>query len=227
MVHSIKLKNHMNNNKINLIKKAKVDLSQQSLEQGFSYDEENNEIKYIWSKDPDHIRDYTKLIDLYYENELNLVDTYKNISPNDMNSYFLIVLHKNEVISGARLTVNIPDSKTSLPNEKLGFSYHTIFPELDLEHSRYCEISRYTMHINYRKMNSHYINAFRMFYELTLKLGVKYMFICSDKPRLRLYSVFSKKYFALKDTKFFGVRELDPTFEYECSFACYENKDVK
>lgn len=219
------------NNKVNLIKKAKTETLALGYGQSSNHNSESDsEIKYIWSRNPQHLREYTKLIDKYYENELNLKDLYKEINPKDFNSYFYIVLKNEEVISGARLTVSDKLSQGSLPNEKLGFPYSHYFPELNLENNRYCEISRYSMDERYRKMEIHYINAFSSFHNLTKELGVKYMFILGTKGRHRLFGHYAKKHFKLIDLREFNLSHFAEYSSINAGkqyLAVYENEHVK
>ncbi|MDX1949122.1 MAG: GNAT family N-acyltransferase [Rickettsiales bacterium] len=188
---------------------------------------ESEDVVYEWSRDPNFLRDYTNLIDKYYENELNLPDAYKKIDPRDMHSNFLIGRVNNEIISGVRITTNNKDAKFSLPNEALGFSYQNLFPELDLQNNRYCEVSRYAMHTDYRKNPLHYITAFQKFYEITKELKVKYLFISSTKARVRLFKSFATNNFKFIETKYLGAVNYYANAGIEVYVICFENQEVQ
>lgn len=186
----------------------------------------SDEIEYEWSRDPKFLKEYTGLIDEYYENELNLPDAYKKIDPRDFYSHFLRVTHNNKLISGVRVTTNNKEAKFSLPNEMLGFTYQNVFPDLDLQNNKYCEVSRYAMHTDYRKNPNHYMAAFKKFYELTKELKVKYLFISSTKARVRLFKSFASNFFNFVETKYLGAVEYYAKAGIEVYVICFENPEV-
>lgn len=212
-----------------MIRKIKTSNNKQ-VSESFAYasdfKEQNTEGKnfeYRWTRDPDDLRDYTKLIDKYYESELKLPDSYKQIDYNDLNSYFLVGYENNKLFGGTKISLNNPLVKNSLPNEKLGFNYSLVFPELHLSENRYCEISRTAIDEKHRVNSLFYTISFDLFKKLMDKNNIKYMFICASKARIRLYKSFASKNFRHLDTREYDVKEWAENSDLEFYIAAFEN----
>lgn len=195
------------------------------LQSEFTHGEEK--IDYIWSKDPFYIRQYAKMVDKYYEEELALEDAFKQLGLYDLRSHFYIVKINERVISGVRITVNNPFETKSLPTERFNLDYAGLFPELDLLHNRCAEVSKFTILPEHRNNIDHYVNAFKSFKELFDEQQVKYFFICASRARLRIYNRIAKKHFKVLDTRPFDVSNWQDYEDLEFYVCAYENPDVK
>ncbi len=184
---------------------------------------EGKHFEYRWTRDPDDLRSYTRLIDKYYESELRLPDSYKKIDYNDLNSYFLVGYEEDKLFGGTKISLNNPLVRNSLPNEKLGFNYSLVFPELNLRERRYCEISRTAINEKHRGNSLFYTISFDLFKKLMDKNDIRYMFICASKARLRLYKSFASKTFTYLDTREYDVKEWSEDSNLEFYIAAFEN----
>jgi hypothetical protein len=188
---------------------------------------EDEKVEYIWCKDKKHIRQYIKLVNENFDDELNIPGSYKKIDLKDLNSHFFIALKNMIVMGGARFSVNDKFYEYSLPNEKLGLlKYKELFPELDLENNSYGEVTKYVALPEYRNDMSHYLNAFKGFKELSDELRVKYMFICSTKSRARLYNLGARKFFKVLEGKNVVNDAWKELSHFDVYVSVYENKNI-
>jgi hypothetical protein len=160
-----------------------------------------SEIEYLWTKDKHLLRQYTKLIDDSFAEEVNFEDSYKKIDPNDLNSYFYLGSHNDRVIAGVRMSVAKPEFNNILPTETQGIDYKKLFPEFDLKNNAYCEVTRYGVHKDYRNLKSHYKNSFKNYKLFMDANDIKYLFIFASSARFRIYNAFGKRYFNIFDIR--------------------------
>lgn len=158
-------------------------------------------VEYLWSKDPFLVKQYMKMIDKNYDQELNVEDTYKKIGLNDLNSNFFLAKSDTRVIMGVRLTFNDPYQKWSLPTEKNNFNFPDLFFEHKIEKNRYAELTKYSVLEENRNNLNHYINGFKFFKDIMDKNNIKYLIICGSKARHRIYRKFASKQFKYVDMK--------------------------
>ncbi len=216
----------------NMIDKTKFFLGKQKLG-GFQLFQSRTEfqepkIEYIWSRDPDYIRQYMKVIDRYFDTELNLKDIYKKIDSKDLYSHFYLVLRNNQVIGGARLSISNSFSEYTLPAEKWGiFKYSDVFNDLDLRNNSCAEVGRYAFMPEYRNDPNHYMNAFRDFQIKMTENKTKYLFLCGSRAMLRIHHRVAKNYFKLVDTRHVDVSTWDDFKHLEFYVSAYENEGVK
>ena len=221
--------------KANMIDKTKFLFRKQTPMNLFSWQQgaafSNEKAEYLWSANPFDVKQYMKMIDENYDQELHVPDTYKKIGSSDLRSHFFIAKIDQKVIMGVRLTLNDPFLKYSLPTEKEEFNFRDLFTEVDLVNNRYSELTKYTVLDEYRNDLNHYIQGFNFFKSLLDEHNVKYLIICGSRARHRMY-----KKFASANFKFISMKKLDMKYwpEYsgisfaEDSYAMLlENTDVK
>ncbi len=183
---------------------------------------EDEKIEYLWSRDPFYIKQYARIIDESFDTELNLRDVYKKIKESDFRSYYRLICDGNKVVGGFRMIVDDPLTEYSLPSEKPGFTFKSLFPELDLLNNRYTELSRFAVLPQYRNNMMHYVDAFRSTREQMIELGVKYLFLCGSRSRVRIYNKEAKKHFKLIDTRYLDVSDWDGDYSnlefYVCAY---------
>lgn len=187
----------------------------------------DDKIEYVWSRDPSHLRQYMKIIDKHFDDELEITDAYKKIDFKDLNSHFYIFLNQDKVVGGTRFSVCDGFYDYSLPNEKLGqFKYKDIFNNLDLEHCSYAEITRYAVLPKYRNDIRHYTISFKKFKEMCIRLKVKYLFICSTESRARLYNLGARKNFNVLEGRHVKTEAWKELSHFDVFVSVYENTDV-
>ncbi len=193
----------------------------------FDFDTNEDEIRYVWSSNPVHIKQYAKIIDEQFDEELNLQDVYKKINEMDFRSHYRLFMQGDTVVGGFRMVVNDPLTEHSLPSEKTYFTFKDTFPELNLLHDKYTELSRFAVKPEFRNNMNHYKNGFKAYKEKMTELGVKYLFLCSSKSRFRIYNRFAVRHFKLIDTKHLDVTGWPDKYRNLEFYICaYENEDV-
>ena len=221
----------MHSTSVNMIDKTKFLFKKQSLAsmpffQGTA-NLEDEKIEYVWSKEPFYIRQYAKIIDESFDEELNLRDVYKKINESDFRSHYRLFMLGKKVIGGFRMVVNDPLTEYSLPSERPEFQFKEAFPELDLLNNRYTELSRFAVLPEFRNNMNHYSDGFKAYKDKMTELGVKYLFLCSSRSRFRVYNRIAVKHFKLVDTKFFDVSDWVGDYKNLEFYVCaYENTDI-
>ena len=189
---------------------------------------EEEKIDYIWSRDPALIKQYTKVVDENYEDELLLKDVYKKISKTDFVSYYRLIVcrNKNKIVGGFRMVSNNPAIETSLPSEREEFTYAGLFPELDLLNNRSCELSRFAIAKEYRANKDYYVDAFTSSKQKMTENNIKYLFLCGSKAMLRSHKREAGKLFKYIDTRNHDVSGWEDFKHLEFYVSAYENPDV-
>lgn len=154
-----------------------------------------DEVKYFWTKDPVYLTQYTENIDDLIEKETGIIDSYKTIFNSLVNSMFFVGAVGKEFIGGSRVSVSNPYTENSLPSESDDFNYKSLFPNLDLENNRYCEISKFAIKEEHRANFHHYKIFFKELCSLIYNLDIKYLFFYSTPARTRLYKRLVGEYF--------------------------------
>jgi len=165
-------------------------------------------IEYFWTRNPKILKEYIKLIDERFRDEINVKDSYKKINDNDFESYFYVAAKVDELVLGVRLSIVPPGGINLLPTENEGFNYKEFFSELDLEKNGYAELTRYSVNTKYRNQVN-YDRGFKSFKELCDEKNIKYLFLPGSGSRQRLYKAFAGKYFKYIDIKKFNIAILD------------------
>lgn len=196
-----------------MIDKSKI-LFKKEVNSEFFFDstemlETDVKIEYSWTRDTKLIKEYTKLIDERFREEINLVDTYKKINNSDFESYFLIGTVAGEVAGGVRVNMCAAGEDIKLPTEKFNFNYKSFFNELDLHSNGYCEMTRYAVRDKYRRDIRHYRIAFQMLRSLCREKHIKYLFLPASASRQKLYRVFASEHFKYLEKKDFDIADLD------------------
>jgi len=193
-------------------------------------DLEEKQTEYLWSRDPFYVKQYMKMVDDNYDNELHVSDTFKKIGSNDFRSHFFLSKIDKKVIMGVRLTLNDPFLKYSLPTEKNNFNFSDLFQDIDFANNKYCEITKFTVLEEHRNDINHYVNGFKFFKQLMDEHKIKYMLICGSRARHRIYKKFAAQHF-----NFVDMKKLDITlwpeystisFAHDSWASLYQNMDI-
>jgi hypothetical protein len=216
---------------VGMIDRSKTLLKNEDLNQNIFFDTQmvdDSKVEYRWERNPSVLKKYINLINERFGEEINLKDSYKRISPNDLESYFYVATTGEKLISGVRVSICPSGTETTLPTEKFGFSYKDFFSNLDLAEKGYCEVTRYAVANEFRNNPKHYIRFFAALAELCKQRRVGYIFLLVSKGRLRLYSPFADKYFTFVDAKPYHVGDWPgyEEFKYvdDFNFAVYKIK---
>lgn len=133
------------------------------------------EIRYVWTKDPSLLLQYFKVREQAYKEYLHLDGFSGDLDGTDTNSHILLVMDGYRCVGGARLTVKDPLVESNLPMEEDGFRLTDLFPELDLKNNKYCEYSRVCFLEGYRT-GAYVDGVYRRFFEKCIEKKIKYNF---------------------------------------------------
>ena len=210
-----------------MVNKSKILDGDSSVLSKFSMDElfesSSESLEYFWTKETRYLNQYTKIIDDIYKEEVNINNAYTAIEADDLRSHFYIATIKDEVIAGARYTINDPFQRYSLPAEAPGFSFASLFPELDLENNRFAQITKLGVVSEHRNNIIHYKNGFKEFKNISTRLGAKYIFVVATLDRIRLYNLVGKKFFKVLDPRKADIEAWDTHSHLDMYIAVYEN----
>jgi hypothetical protein len=142
-------------------------------------------LAYEFTDDIKFLRQYYRLRKIIYDIDLGMnipaqEDYY------DFLSETLIVRKKQHCVGGVRLTVCYPNSGIMLPTENEDFCLGDLFPELDLRNNAYAEFSRLVLRREYRNNKVSDI-MYKQLNRKARQLGVRYIFVITDRLRARLY----------------------------------------
>lgn len=107
--------------------------------------------------------------------------------PLDRHSHILVMRKDNLVVGGARLTIKTPRSRHLLPLEHNDFLLEKVFPDYDLAHTKYAELSglvtlqEFASCVNNEKIAQHILRKVR-------SSGVRYVFIEASAPQARHFA---------------------------------------
>jgi hypothetical protein len=104
----------------------------------------------------------------------------------DAQSTIVIARKGLQCIGGGRLTVSSPTNRRALPMEKEGLALTSLFPELDLNETTYCEFSRLAILPEFRSGNV-FIEIARKFVTKAMAEGAEYAFNIAPLPLARSY----------------------------------------
>ena len=142
-------------------------------------------LTYEFTKDAKFLRQYYRLRKIIYDVDLGI-----NISIDqdchDLHSETLIVRKKQKCIGGVRLTVCTPNSQVMLPTENDEFILEELLPEFDLQNNTYAEFSRLVLINDYRNNKVSEL-MYKQLNRKAKQLGVKYIFVITDRLHARLY----------------------------------------
>lgn len=104
----------------------------------------------------------------------------------DQQARFVIALHGDKVIGGARLILHETGSDTRMYFESNGFSLERTFPELHLHDETYYEVGRLVLTQPYRS-HSIFTELVRHIIGMGQTLGCRYLFAASAGLQSRYY----------------------------------------
>jgi hypothetical protein len=142
-------------------------------------------LTYEFTNDAKFLRQYYRLRKIIYDIDLGIniplhQDCYDNISET------LIVRKKQRCLGGVRLTVCTPTNPIMLPTENEEFCLERLLPEFDLQNNTYAEFSRLVLMPDYRN-NKVSDLMYKQLNRKAKQLGVKYIFVITDRLHARLY----------------------------------------
>lgn len=103
------------------------------------------QITYEFTKDPKKLAEYYNLRERCYQVGLGLNSFSGAADEYDASGHILLAKDRGKIVAGARITASTPQHRVQLPLEEPGFVMKDLFPELDLEHKGYCEVSRFAI----------------------------------------------------------------------------------
>jgi hypothetical protein len=103
---------------------------------------EQKEISYEFTNDPALLHQYYRLREEMFISVWGLNHYSGSEDIYDNGSHILISRRGLQVVGGIRLTISSAAQRQQLPIEGMGIDLQSLFPELDLKNSTYCELSR-------------------------------------------------------------------------------------
>ncbi len=145
------------------------------------------DVEFKWTKDPDLLLQYFKIREEAYREYLGLNNFRGKLDAIDSHSHELVaVKNDNQVIGGARLTINDNSLKAKLPMESDDFILREVFPEYNLDKNRYCEFSKTLLTRGYRK-EDYFLNLCNTLVKKAQTFNTKYIFIIAPKLQTLRY----------------------------------------
>ena len=146
----------------------------------------HRELVFEFTKDPACLHQYYDLRERMYAECLGLKHFSGAEDESDRNSMILIARKGNQVVGGARMNIRNPRNETLLPMEEHGVELQKLLPELELEHTTYCEFSRLARLPDYRGAEFA-VQMNRAFKRKAIAHGVQYCFVLASQSQTRNY----------------------------------------
>lgn len=145
-----------------------------------------DKVSYEFSKDPALLHMYYQLREEMFISVWGLEKFCGKKDQFDDVSETMIARRGQLCIGGCRLTISTPDAPRVLPMEGPDLNLKSLFPELDLHETTYCEFSRLAIMPDYRG-GVVFPEMVRRFIKRMIAEGVEYAFGISPVPLARSY----------------------------------------
>jgi hypothetical protein len=150
-------------------------------------------ISYEFTKSPELLKQYYKIREECYREDLGLEKFSGAEDESDRIGYIAVARAGEKVIGGAKLIIATPNSGIALPLEADHFMVRDLMPELNGDKVSFCEITRFAIIPSFRIGGEVFSKLTEMILTKAKNDGCHYQLSVAPLAQARTYRMISKK----------------------------------